>query len=484
MIGTSLNQYRITAALALLFCAVMAPIRAAEGPNELRVDFGKASGVIRPLHGINKGPIAAGGLIDVTAPLRALNVPFARLHDCHWPNPDVVDIHAVFPNFEADPELPSSFDFALTDEYIAATRRTGAEIIFRLGESIEHTSTKRFVHPPKDFQKWTTVCLGIIRHYNEGWADGYHYGIRYWEIWNEPENRPAMWSGSDEDYFRLYRTAAGEIKKRYPLLNVGGPAVGYSGQFINGVFRPGAFVTNFLAFCRRESLPLDFFSWHCYSADAVEVVARARAIRRLLNDYGFPNVESHLNEWNYLPGNSWKPLSRASPAEARQQFYEQMAGAAGAAFLTTVLVELQDAPADVCNLFHGELGGFGLFNEHGVPQKNYHALRAFSTLLETPRRVETRGSIPGRLALIAGVNTKVTAATILVCNFDASQASFRLAVTNIPWTGQTKLETRLVNATDNLDRAIVQTNAANHFTTHIESQAPSVALIQLRLISD
>jgi len=31
---------------------------------------------------------------------------------------------------------------------------------------------------------------------------------------------------------------------------------------------------------------------------------------------------------------------------------------------------------DAANLFHGELGGFGLFNEHGVPQRNDHALRA------------------------------------------------------------------------------------------------------------
>jgi len=177
-------------------------------------------------------------------------------------------------------------------------------------------------------------------------------------------------------------------------------------------------------------------------------------------------------------------LSRASPAEARQQFYERMAGAAGAAFVTTALLELQDAPVDVCNLFHGELGGFGLFNEHGVPQKNYHALRAFSTLLATPRRVETRGSIPGRLALIAGVKTNATAATILVCNFGSAQTTFRLSIANIPWTSRTKLETRLVSATDNLERIVVQTNAANHFTTHLELAIPSVGLLQLRSITD
>ena len=41
--------------------------------------------------------------------------------------------------------------------------------------------------PPKDPEKWARICEHIIRHYTEGWADGYHYNIRYWEIWNEPE---------------------------------------------------------------------------------------------------------------------------------------------------------------------------------------------------------------------------------------------------------------------------------------------------------
>ena len=452
----------------------------AEVPGQLRVDFGKATRLIRPLHGINKGSIAAGGLIDLTDSLRALNPPSARLHDCHWPNPDVVDIHAVFPNFNADPTLASSYEFALTDEYIDATRRTGAEIIYRLGESIEHTSTKRFAHPPKDFEKWTAVCLGIIRHYNEGWAGGARHQIRYWEIWNEPENRPAMWSGSDDDYFRLYRVASQAIKQRYPKLKVGGPSVGHSGKFVNNLFEPGTFVTNFLGFCRRESLPLDFFSWHCYSAESAEIVARAHAIRRLLDDYGYRDTESHLNEWNYLPGNTWKPVSRSSKPETRQRFYEEMSGPAGGAFIATALMELQEAPVDGCNLFHGELGGFGLFNDYGVPQPNYHALRAFSALLETPQGVESQGAAPGRLAITAGVNTNHSAATILISNFDAAQSQFHLTVTNLPWTGATILETRRVNAKENLDQIDRQTNAASHGTMTLELKSPAITLIGLR----
>ncbi|MBI4578450.1 MAG: hypothetical protein HY718_02035 [Planctomycetes bacterium] len=48
----------------------------------------------------------------------------------------------------------------------------------------------------KDFAKWAKICVNIIRHYNEGWADGFHYNIRYWEIWNEPNVGNSMRSGT------------------------------------------------------------------------------------------------------------------------------------------------------------------------------------------------------------------------------------------------------------------------------------------------
>ncbi len=39
----------------------------------------------------------ADGMIDVTAALQSLKPSSVRLPDCRWPNPDVVDIHCVFP---------------------------------------------------------------------------------------------------------------------------------------------------------------------------------------------------------------------------------------------------------------------------------------------------------------------------------------------------------------------------------------------------
>jgi xylan 1,4-beta-xylosidase len=403
----------------------------AQEPLPVWVDFAKTNQPFRALHGINKGPQVAGGIFTVREAQRQLEIPFNRLHDCHWPNPEVVDMHTVFPRPEADPLSPASYDFALTDDYLAAVRQTRARIIYRLGESIEHTKTKRFVHPPADMGRWADACLGIIRHYNEGWAQGFRHEIQYWEIWNEPENRPAMWSGGDEDYFRLYMTTARKIKAAYPKLKVGGPALGYSGHFINGRFEPSAFLLSFLEICKKESLPLDFFSWHCYTADPSELVERAKAIRQLLDGKGFLQTESHLNEWNYLPDNSWKPLSKSASPEERERCYREMAGPPGASFIAAALLELQDAPVDVCNLFHGEVGGFGLFSENGVPAHNFYSLQAFNILTKSAARAEVQGAVKGRFAVGAGISA--TNAVLLLSNFSEDHSSYAVMLQNIPW---------------------------------------------------
>jgi len=103
---------------------------------ELAVDCSKAAGEIRALHGVNSGPLNNGGTVDLSKEFREIGVPLTRLHDCHWPNPDVVDIHTIFPDFKADPLRPESYTFDRTDDYIQAIVKVGSGIVFRLGESI------------------------------------------------------------------------------------------------------------------------------------------------------------------------------------------------------------------------------------------------------------------------------------------------------------------------------------------------------------
>ncbi|GIP33285.1 hypothetical protein [Paenibacillus sp. J2TS4] len=339
---------------------------------EIQLNIDRPLGAVKPIHGVNNGPVTYGSLVDVSDYFVSMRVPLVRLHDPNWPHPREVDIHIVFPDFSKDPADPDSYNFSQTDEYLRTVAATGAKIVYRLGESIEHTEKKYFVHPPENYEKWAQICIGIIRHYNEGWADGFHYGIEYWEIWNEPDFSVKMWSGTHEQYYSLYETAATAIKRYDPSLKVGGPAVA----------RPTAdFVPEFLEHCREKQVPLDFFSWHTYTADPQVFADRALHVRSLLDQYGFKDTESHLNEWNYFVadfGTIWQKGNEYLRADT----FNRQKGEEGASFSAYILALLQDLPVDAANYYDGQPTALfcGLFDYHGVPQKTYYTFQAFENL--------------------------------------------------------------------------------------------------------
>ena len=147
------------------------------------IDFSKEVGKIKPMHAVNGGPVQ--GVTqgwDITPYYRAMNIPYSRLHDIEYPfGSDLfVDIHCIFPNFDADVNDPESYYFTSTDKYLENIIKAGGKPYYRLGESIDHTGLERFIKPPKDYKKWAEICEHIIRHYNEGWANGYKWDIEYW----------------------------------------------------------------------------------------------------------------------------------------------------------------------------------------------------------------------------------------------------------------------------------------------------------------
>jgi hypothetical protein len=465
--------------MALALFAPIAFFAATSRADEtLRIDFARPIGQIRPLHGINCGPVCDGGMVDLTEFYQELRVPLVRLHDCHWPNPDVVDVHTIFPDFDADPDDPASYRFAKTDEYVAATLATGAQIVFRLGESIDHGRIKEHVHPPRDPEKWAAVCLGIVRHYNDGWASGFRHDIRYWEIWNEPENRPAMWSGTDEDYFRLYAVTSRALKERYPDSKIGGPAVGATGSIENGAYRPTPFVVEFLETCRRENLPLDFFSWHCYADDPQELVVRAKGVRRELDERGFATTESHLNEWNYLPDGDWSPLTPSGQGEPRKRWYERTTGAEGAAFAATALIALQDAPVDATNFYRGEIGGFSAFDWFGGPTKAFFGLKAFSMSLDTPQRCAVEGGKDG-IAALAGIDAERTRATVIITLRSGEPFTQRVEIAGLPPGREYRWTVSLVDGERSLRPVASGVSRETSLELDVPLSAPCVAVLRL-----
>lgn len=240
---------------------------------QINIDFNRPTGkAIKPLHGVNRPePQFEGKMVR----LADIGVPFARLHDCggSFGRNTLVDIPNIFRDFSADPEDPSAYDFAFTDAYLATIVRSGMEPFFRLGVTIEgfHKIKAYRIFPPSDPEKWAIISEHIIRHYNEGWANGFHFGIRYWEIWNEPDN-PDCWLGTKEDFFRLYQVSSRHLKKCFPELRIGGYAGCGFYQITRTELNPLmktllAWFDAFLEYVKNPDTAcvLDFFSFHLYS---------------------------------------------------------------------------------------------------------------------------------------------------------------------------------------------------------------------------
>ena len=269
--------------------------------NLVQVDFSKNVGKIKPMHSVNNGPVykfTSDQRITNIEPYREAGIPYARNHDASffstYGGEHIVDVHAIFPNFDADPEDPASYDFDLTDDYCKMIEAGGAKVFYRLGSKIEHNRKKYGTLVPKDPHKWAVICEHIIRHYTEGWADGLYLDIEYWEIWNEPDIIPAnkpTWGGTQEQFFELFNVALTHLKKCFPHLKIGGPSCGT----VNSEWLERFFAS------LGETKP-DFLSWHCYGATVERMQKKIRLARELLDSHGLTSCESILNEWNYVRG--------------------------------------------------------------------------------------------------------------------------------------------------------------------------------------
>lgn len=363
----------------------------------LTVDFSNIIGEIKPMHAVGQPPMF-GTSCEYFSYLKEAHIPYARLHDVGvWRHRPMVDISCIFPDFDADENDSANYDFEYTDLLVSELMKNDCPPIFRLGETIENALgvgyKPRYVFAPKDPAKWARICEHIIAHYNEGWAEGYRFGIVYWEIWNEPENGfqkgegPAkdinqMWVGTDEQYYELYTVTAKHLKARFgDTVKVGGYASSGLYAIFNDPEKYGVpaefkkfyreryeyflrYFYGFLDHVRKEAAPLDFFSWHSYSA-VDRTVAMQRFVERSLRERGF-DCEIHLNEWN-----------NAHSAEGRGSSF-------AAAHATALMLAMQDTQMTMMNYYDARIGHStyaGMFNPITYqPFCLYYGFKAFGEL--------------------------------------------------------------------------------------------------------
>ncbi len=144
------------------------------------------------------------------------------------------------------------------------------------------------ISPPSDWAAWGRV----IEEFVTALVD--HAGIeevRRWpfEVWNEP-NLGVFWSGSPEEYLRLYEVTVRAVRAVDEQLLVGGPAtaaVGWIGRFLDHVV--------------DADLPLDFLTTHVYGVPPLDL--RPALATRDLDDVAVWWTEWGITPTHFLPLN-------------------------------------------------------------------------------------------------------------------------------------------------------------------------------------
>ncbi len=356
---------------------------AADSAILMEVDATRTVGAIKPMNGVNNGPIKPGSsqTRGNFAAWKAAKIPIARNHDASfcssYGGEHSVDVHMIFPDFSKDANDPASYDFAATDRYLATIREAGAEVYYRLGSKIEHGVRKYGTVPPPDFRKWAVICEHIIRHYNEGWANGFHWNIRYWEIWNEADCPKPTWQGTKEQFFNFYRIAATHLKAKFPHLKIGGPAL----ADVSHIALPGQksiWAEDFLAYMQKHQVPIDFFSWHLYASEPWYMADRAAEVRKLLDRYGYAKAENIMSEYNYLK--DW--------TTGFMETIETIISVKGAAFTAAVMCASQCSPAD-CIMYYDSRPTVwnGMFDYYTYrPLKGYYPFLCWAKLADMKQK--------------------------------------------------------------------------------------------------
>ena len=369
---------------------------------KLNVNFNEVVGKIKPMHGVGQPPFS-GVDFSMFRYLKEAGIPYSRLHDVggafgggRW-----VDIPNLFRDFSADENDEASYDFTFTDMLITALIENGIEPFFRLGVTIENQALIKSyrLDPPSDYGKWARICEHVIRHYTEGWANGFNYDIKYWEIWNEPDNyedinRNQMWRGTKEQFYELYNVASKHLKKCFPHLKIGGYAscglYAISKTFVkeaNSSPRKEYFIDffdGFIDYIKQNDCPLDFFSWHSYGTIETNAEYCSYAKKRLV-EAGYGDVEITCNEWNSLV--------------KERGTYKHAAVTAG------MMLMFQDAPLDSAMFYDARYGIsiYGsLFNPlTAEPLPSYYAFTAFNQLYKLGEQVSVELCEAGVYAVAA-----------------------------------------------------------------------------------
>lgn len=463
---------RLAVAPPALPDGIDASVDFAVSPGPVRPELHAASFVTRPTsHGYNNDD----------AVIRAMRLSAFRTHDAPLVSTGqrIVDTHFVFPLMHLDAGDPKNYFFDATDHFLEINFNLGMKCFYRLGSSIEHTGDwgANTLNPP-DHAKYAEALAGIVRHYVRGWANGHHWldKMMYWELFNEPDCDPC-WRGTRAEFIDLFVTCLKRLKTEFPEIKVGGPAFTHVNE---------QYVRDLLAACKAAGTAPDFISWHCYCADPRKLLAMPDQMRRICADAGFPDCELVLNEWHYVPYNSWDGVQGASSQEALERVLfgpGSMNGIDSAAFTVQVETGFHDTPLNQSYFYGcGYNGNFGYVDNLRRPTKVYYGLQATGEVVAACSD-RAAAQVPARnLSVFAAWTNDRKGARLLVTDIRGKATEIKIAI-----GGLSAMRPTSVRILDN-ERDLVETDdfawSGDVLTLRKAHSGSAVFLIALERITE
>ncbi len=289
--------------------------------------------------------------------------------------------------------------------------------------------------------KWHDLVKAFTQHVVD------RYGIDevltwYFEVWNEPNlnltPKAGFFDGTKSDYFKLYKASAKAVKSVDNRLKVGGPATSnfiadnrfegeiydqsksrfYSQDKINKQQWKGSWIEEFIAYCEKENLPLDFIATHPYptdyaldpesgrSKDAVRYVHSLNDdinwLRRQIAKSKYPNAELHLTEWSTSPNSRDRMHDILPPAAYILKGNLDNIGLTNSLMYWT-FTDIFEEKGGGESVFHG---GFGMITFQGMVKPSFHAYRMLHQLGDeklhyTDPLFVSRSSATGKVSAVA-----------------------------------------------------------------------------------
>ena len=237
------------------------------------------------------------------------------------------------------------------------------------------------VTPPKSYDEWELLVSAFTSHVVE------RYGLDevrkwYFEVWNEP-NLSGFWSGTQDEYWKLYTASAKAVKGVDAQLRIGGPASS-----------KGNWVKEIITYTTKNKIPLDFVSTHLYPQDEQVQYpdrvgspykvgdffsATVKEVQQWVLQSERPDLEIHWTEWNTQTAASKEKITWGENIYVDNLF--------AASFIARNCIELDTACKTfaywvVSDIF--DEGGipqspfsstYGLLSIHGIPKASFNAFR-------------------------------------------------------------------------------------------------------------